>query len=151
MDHHIIKTICHKANTWYIYHTMYLIFWVDVYVAQYIIYAAENINLNTGNHIYTTSTVNYTKEPFNIYLFKAYQNINYISKKWLTNTSITSDTSHIQNNYKMDHPGSTLLWPKREALFVVSQVVWHNIIIYTVVVLATSVQVKEWVFTTLVV
>jgi hypothetical protein len=66
---------------------------------------------------------------------------------------VTSDTSYIQN-VQRDHPSPTPFRPELHALVVVSQVASHrvivnicgtcnqSIIIYTVVVLATFVQVK---------
>lgn len=71
MSYHSGMTNCHNANIWHTSHCMYLIFKVNIYAAEYIIYAAENINLNSENHIYKTSTVNYTKSIFIVYLFKA--------------------------------------------------------------------------------
>jgi hypothetical protein len=51
MDCHSGMVVSHKANIWYISHTMYLVYQsiTSIYLS---INAAENINLNSENHIY---------------------------------------------------------------------------------------------------
>jgi ABC-type siderophore export system fused ATPase/permease subunit len=115
MDHHSSMTICHKANICYISHTMYLIFRVNINAVEYIIYVAEIKSYKT--------IISYLQQQSQtiVYLFKAYQNINYITKEWLTYIHVTSDQCHIQKK-------STKEWTTHGSAITIDAVSFsHNI------------------------
>jgi hypothetical protein len=94
MDHHSGTTTCRRANLWYI---PIICTWLTKSTSM------QQINityLNSEKHIYKHQLSITQKSHTVVYLFKAYQNINYIPKRMANKICVTDNISHIQNIYK---------------------------------------------------
>jgi hypothetical protein len=91
MSHCSGTTTCRSANIWHMLHNMYLI----IRVWHISIYAAENINLNSG--------------IYNLYIY--YKLVT--TKSYLTSICMRLLTQYLQNNYGF----TKNMWYKRHKLY----------------------------------